>query len=300
MALGFHNVRFPTDVSYGSAGGPRFKTHVFTALRGFEKRNIEWCQPIMEFNAAYGIKTDQQMLNVLNFYNARQGRAFGFRYKNWANYNIVNQPFATGDGVSTRLPIWKFFGFQGARTYKRLRKIVPGSVTGVGIRAVGNMVEGVDYSINYDEGEIALNQAPGYAVPVFCANLEFDEAVRFDEDNIQAVIDGFNNQSLNQLSLVSIRGPFSSGSVFAPTQTNTTVDEFFDKTYLVLNFDDIANLTATVDQSNLAMPITFDGTATLTTSAFRNGKRFAVYWLRWSSTPSRRSIRLIPATAVDN
>ena len=271
MALGFHNVQFPTDVSYGSSGGPVFKTQIFEAYRGLEKRNIEWAQPMMEFNVAYGIKTDTQMLNVLEFYNARQGPAYGFRYKNWGNYNIVNAPFAVGDGVSTRLPIWKFYGFQGARQYKRLRKIVQGTVTGVGIGGVGTLVEGTDYSINYDEGEIALSSAPGYGIPVFCSNLEFDEPVRFEEDDMQAMIDGFNNQSLNQVKLVSIRTPFSTGAVFAPNASNTAADSFYENTALILNFDDVTNLTTTVDQSQYANPVTFAGTATLSRTAFYSG-----------------------------
>lgn len=271
MTVSFHNVRFPTDVSYGSSGGPVFKTQVFTSDRGYEKRNIEWCQPLMKFNVAYGIRTDEQMIDVLEFFNARQGRANGFRYKNWGNYSIVNTPFATGDGISNRLAIWKFYGFQGVRTYKRLRKIVPGSVIGVGIGGVGNLVEGVDYSINYDEGEIALNTAPGYGVPVYCANLEFDEAVTFEDDNIQSVIDQFNSQSLNSLNLMTIRGPFTSGSVFQPDADNMDPDPLFEKTYLILNFDDITDTDTTVDQSNLGMPIVFNGTASLDATTYKNG-----------------------------
>lgn len=271
MALGFHNVQFPTDVSFGSQGGPEFKTQVFTSHRGFEKRNVEWCQPLMRFNVAYGIKTDVQMMKVLEFFNARQGKAYAFRYKHWGNFQIINKPIATGDGFSQRLPLWKFYGFQGSRQYKRLRKIVKGSVTGVGIGAVGALVEGVDYSINYDEGEIALNQAPGYAVPVYAATLEFDEPVRFDTDSVQNVIDQYNNNALNSLELVTVRAPFTTGAVFAPNQPNTNGDPFFDKVRLLLNFDDIADPTTTVDNSDLSMPVTLTAPASLVTTAFKSG-----------------------------
>ena len=255
--IGFHNVRFPENVSWRSSGGPEFKTQVFEAFRGGEKRNIEWSQPLMRFNVAYGVKTDTQMLDVINFFNARQGRAYGFRYKNWGNYKIEDAPIATGDGYSTRLPLWKFYGFPQARMYKRLRKIVRGSVKNVNV--LGNpMVEGVDFNINYDTGEIALNDAPGYGIPVY-GYLEFDEPVRFDVDSIQAAIDQYNSQSLNRLELVGVKAGFTENSVFAPNEDASGDDEFFESVRLVLNFDDTDVLTDTVDQSELAVPVSFNG-----------------------------------------
>lgn len=267
--IGFHNVRFPENVSWRSSGGPEFKTQVFEAFRGGEKRNIEWSQPLMRFNVAYGVKTDTQMLDVINFFNARQGRAYGFRYKNWGNYKIEDAPIATGDGYSTRLPLWKFYGFPQARMYKRLRKIVRGSVKNVNV--LGNpMVEGVDFNINYDTGEIALNDAPGYGIPVY-GYLEFDEPVRFDVDSIQAAIDQYNSQSLNRLELVGVKAGFTENSVFAPNEDASGDDEFFESVRLVLNFDDTDVLTDTVDQSELAVPVSFNGDASLTTSEWKHG-----------------------------
>lgn len=266
---GFHEIRFPEDVSWGSSGGPIYKTQIFTSFRGYEKRNTDWSQPMMRFNVAYGIKTDLQMLSMLEFFNARQGMANGFRYKNWCNYQITGKAFATGDGESTRLPIWKFYGFDGARHYKRLRKIVRGSVTGVQIGAEP-VVEGVDFTIDYDAGEIAFNTIPSYALPIRCQTLEFDEPVRFTTDRIQAVIDSFDNQSLSRLELISVRGAFSAGSVFAPGQ-GSTLDPFYDQTILALNFDDSGDPTTTVDQSAYAFPVTLSGTARLTRTAYQHG-----------------------------
>ena len=40
--MSFHEVRFPTRVSYGAIGGPRFSTTVQILNSGFEQRNINW------------------------------------------------------------------------------------------------------------------------------------------------------------------------------------------------------------------------------------------------------------------
>lgn len=269
--IGFHEVRFPEDVSWGSKGGPVYKTQVFTSHRGWEKRNIDWSQPMMQFNAAYGIRTDAQILNVINFFNARQGRLFGFRYKSWTNYRVESAPIATGDGESLRLPLYKFFGFAGARHYKRLRKIVRGSVTNVS--AGGEvLIEGEDFRIDYDGGEIVTNAAVGHGIPIMALTLEFDEPVRFEEDSVENVIEQYNNNSLSALDLVSIRGTFTAGSAFNPDQTETgDVDPHYGRTMLLLNFDSATTPTEVDDQSPIKNAISFNGTAALSGDSYRHG-----------------------------
>ena len=264
----FDEVRFPEDVSYGSSGGPTFKTSIFEAYRGGEKRNIDWASPLMEFDVSYGIKTDDQMARVIAFFNARQGKLRGFRYKNWANYQIINDNIAIGDGVSTRLPMIRTYGFPATQTYKRLYKIVQGSVTGVTV-GPETLTEGIDFSIDYNSGEIIFSsdRAPGEGIPVKAATLEFDEPVRFDTDNLTAVIEGFNNSSVSALPLVGIRDNFTYGTVPAPdaaTLTRYTAnDSFYGSTRLLLKFDDIADPSTTVDESRYNETVTITAPATL-------------------------------------
>lgn len=275
MSVEFDEVVFPEDVSWGSSGGPTFKTQVYESFRGYEKRNVDWKSPIMEFNVAYGIKTDAQMTEVIKFFNARQGKLRGFRYKNWANYQILNGNIAVGDGINTRLPLIRTYGVAATQTYKRLYKIVQGSVTGV---AVGSrtLVEGVDFVIDYNGGEIVLvnGQPPGLGIPVRAATLEFDEPVRFDVDSLQIVIDGYNNNSLTRLPLTGIRDTFTYGTADAPkndTTIYTANDSYFGSTRLLLKFNDTAVLTTTTDQSRYGEATTLVAPATLTTNDAAQG-----------------------------
>ena len=276
MAVDFDEVVFPEDVSWGSSGGPTFKTQVYESFRGYEKRNVDWKSPIMEFNVAYGIKTDIQMMEVINFFNARQGKLRGFRYKNWANYQILNDNIAIGDGSSTRLPMVRTYGVAATQTYKRLHKIVPGSVTNVTI-GLNALVEGVDFVIDYNSGEIVFGegQAPGLGIPVKAATLEFDEPVRFDVDSLQIVIDGYNNNSLSHLPLIGIRDTFTAGTAEAPglnvLTKYTANDSYFGSTRLLLKFNDTTVLTTTVDQSRYTETTTLFSPATLITTDSAQG-----------------------------
>jgi uncharacterized protein (TIGR02217 family) len=266
----FDEVRFPEDVSFGSSGGPTFKTSIFEAYRGGEKRNIDWASPLMEFDVAYGIKTDEQMARVIAFFNARQGKLRGFRYKNWANYQIINDNIAIGDGLSNRLPIIRTYGFPATQTYKRLYKIVLGSVSGV---RIGNetLVEGEDYAIDYNSGEIifSADRIPGEGTPIKVTNLEFDEPVRFDIDNLNIVIEAFNNNSISQLPLVGIRDNFTTGTLSEPDAFTATRysanDPFYGSTRLLLKFDDTGDLSTTTDESRYQEPLTMVPPATLRT-----------------------------------
>ena len=47
--MAFHEVLFPPNISYGSQGGPKFKTTVFTADSGYEQRNIDWSMTRAEY-----------------------------------------------------------------------------------------------------------------------------------------------------------------------------------------------------------------------------------------------------------
>ena len=40
--MGFHEVRFPDALSFGSSGGPERRTEIVTLANGFEERNTPW------------------------------------------------------------------------------------------------------------------------------------------------------------------------------------------------------------------------------------------------------------------
>lgn len=91
----FHEVRFPTDISYGSNGGPGFLTNILELASGHEQRNIEWSLAKAKYDVQYGIKTREQMQDVLDFFYARRGRGYGFRFKDWMDYQIPRQQIGT-------------------------------------------------------------------------------------------------------------------------------------------------------------------------------------------------------------
>ena len=85
----FHEILFPPSISYGSSGGPRFKTTLFVTDAGYEQRNIDWQAVRHEYDVAHSMRDFDDSLNLAGirtlhaFFMARGGRSHGFRFKDW-------------------------------------------------------------------------------------------------------------------------------------------------------------------------------------------------------------------------
>ena len=114
----FHEIQFPPDISSGAAGGPAYSTTVVAMVSGHEKRNINWSQARGTWNVAHGLKTRDQVAQLIAFFRARKGKAYGFRFKDWTDYQGIVQPLGTGDGTTRTFPLVKRYA-SGGETDKR-------------------------------------------------------------------------------------------------------------------------------------------------------------------------------------
>ena len=105
--MAFHEVRFPDDISRGARGGPERRTQVVELASGDEERNASWADSRRRYDAAYGIRRADDLAAVIAFFEARNGRLHGFRWKDWGDYRSglpsapvtpIDQALGTGDG----------------------------------------------------------------------------------------------------------------------------------------------------------------------------------------------------------
>ena len=73
--MAFHEVRFPTDISFGARGGPRRKTIIAVSGSGYEHRNSQWADSKRDYNAGYGVKDMDDIHTVVAFFEERRGVA---------------------------------------------------------------------------------------------------------------------------------------------------------------------------------------------------------------------------------
>ncbi len=175
--MSFVETRFPTDISYGSSGGPEYATDIVTTLSGHEKRNVNWLASRARYNVAHGVKTQTQLDALIAFFRARKGRAYGFRFKDWADYRGVNEWLGEGDGATNQLQIVKQYSDGGVSELRQIKKPVVDSVQ---LYVDGVALSG-GVSVDTATGMVTLDAAPSSGA-IITADFEFDVPVRFDTD----------------------------------------------------------------------------------------------------------------------
>ena len=204
----FHEIRFPTTISLASHGGPERKTEIVTLGSGFEERNAVWSASRHRYDVGYGVKTLDDLHSVIAFFEARLGRLYGFRFKDFLDYKSgppsslpapTDQRIATGDGSTVRFTLTKTYS-SGPSSYTRaITKPVAGSV-----RVAVNGVEKSGVTLDSTTGMIAFAAAPplGAAITV---GFEFDVPVRFDTDSLSIALTNFSAGEIPSIPLVEIR-----------------------------------------------------------------------------------------------
>ncbi|MGF6862750.1 uncharacterized protein (TIGR02217 family) [Rhodobacteraceae bacterium MBR-64] len=161
------------------------------------------------YDVAYGIRRADDLAAVVAFFEARNGRLHGFRYKDWADYKsgLSSQPVAptdqligTGDGAVTSFALLKHYN-SGAQSWTRaIAKPVAGSV-----RVALNGVEQMSgWSVDATTGSVAFTTSPGAGVTI-TAGFEFDAPVRFDTDALDVTLDVERLGSITSIPLLEIR-----------------------------------------------------------------------------------------------
>lgn len=201
--MSFHEVRFPTRISYGAVGGPRFSTTVQVLNSGYEQRNINWAEARREYSFDISPSRGAEWTEVLDFFHARRGRAYGFRLKDFGDFVMPLQVIAEGDGETDSFQIVKRYGDPDglAPPYLRpLKKIVAGTVS----VALDETPLDSGWSVDVTTGLITFTTPPGNGVAISVA-CEFDVPVRFDTDLMQAAIPGPDIHHWQNVKLVEIR-----------------------------------------------------------------------------------------------
>ena len=201
----FVETRLREDVERGAEGGPGFRTTVLPLASGHEQRNEDWEFERGQWDVAYGITNKVTYSEVLSFFRARKGRAIGFRFKDFIDYELsALDQFAKGDGAKTKFQLYKWYG--GFETgYKRpIQKPVSGTI----LVYVADVLDD-SATVDYTTGVITLSTAASTDA-VISAGGQFDVPVRFDIDALRANVIWEGAASIPNIPLIEIRQPFGS------------------------------------------------------------------------------------------
>lgn len=196
----FHEVQFPPKVAYGASGGAEFNTSVTTTFGGFEQRNVNWQKARGRWDVSTGIKNKVDMDAVQAFFRARFGKAYGFRFKDWADYQAVGQNLGTGNGTQTAFQLTKTYTSGGNSYAREIKKPVSGTVK-IYLNAV---LQGSGYTVDLTTGVVTFTAAPGAGI-IVSADFDFDVPARFDTDQLSVRADGPGIFVWDAIPIVEIR-----------------------------------------------------------------------------------------------
>jgi len=207
--MAFHEIRFPDNISRGARGGPERRTQIVELASGDEERNASWANSRRRYDVSYGIRRADDLAAVVAFFEARNGRLHGFRFKDWSDYKscppsaaptATDQQIGTGDGMTTAFQLSKSYG-SGAQNWTRaITKPVAGSV----LVALGTTPQASGWAVNNTNGIVTFAAAPGAGVAVR-AGFGFDVPVRFDSDVMDVTLDIERLGSITSIPLLEIR-----------------------------------------------------------------------------------------------
>lgn len=199
--MSYHDDLFPKDIAYGARGGPAFNTTVLELASGYERRNRNWKKVRARYNVAYGVRTPEQMDKLLNFFYARNGRAFSFPYFDWKDHTIKNQQLGTGDGTTRSFQIFKRYQSGGHYYDREITKIIPGSVGDIYVGGLPN----TEYTLDHLTGIITFDDPPALDDPITLIECQFYVHVRFDTDFADIQLVTYQAETWTDIVLVEIK-----------------------------------------------------------------------------------------------
>jgi len=209
----FHDVRFPTAVSFGATGGPERLNEIVSLTSGREKRNARFSQSRRHYDAGTGVRSISDLHDVLAFFEARRGSLHAFRFRDPFDMkscrpdeavDAADQVLGMGDGTKARFALAKTYG-DGEDAYDRLIARPVEETLRVAVDGVEKVAPD-DWAFDFATGEVVF--APG-SVPgneeVVTAGFEFDVPVRFDTERIAISLTAFKAGQIPSIPLIEVR-----------------------------------------------------------------------------------------------
>ena len=87
----FDDVPYPLALGRDAAVAPEFSTSVAVTASGHERRASQWSDARLRFDVGPGVRSEEELGTLIAFFRARKGRAFGFRFRDWGDFEATDQ-----------------------------------------------------------------------------------------------------------------------------------------------------------------------------------------------------------------
>ncbi|MDP1027784.1 DUF2460 domain-containing protein [Sphingomonas sp. KR1UV-12] len=189
----FDDVAFPLALGREAEVAPAFSTQIVTAGGGAEQRNASWAEARCRYDVGPGVRSEEDIAALLDFFRARMGPARGFRLRDPFDWRGRDELIGTGDGATRRFALVRRYG----ASVRRITRPVAGSVS----VAVAGLARGFAVEAG---GWVVLDAAPAAGVGI-TASFDFDVPVRFAEDALSVSRATFRAGVAASVPLIELR-----------------------------------------------------------------------------------------------
>lgn len=208
----FHEIRFPVAVSFGATGGPERRTEIVALTSGREKRNLRLAQSRRRYDAGTGLRSLDDLYDIVAFFEARRGAFHGFRFRDPFDMKScrpdetpqpADQSLGAGDGATATFQLVKWYGEGGDAYARPISKPAWGTVR-VAV-AGAERTSPAQFSVDHATGLVTFE--PG-AIPAagqeVTAGFEFDVPARFDTERIEVSLSAFKAGQIPSIPILEI------------------------------------------------------------------------------------------------
>lgn len=173
----FSDIIFPHDISQNSDAATKFSTIVNEVASGHDQRIARWDYPIMEYNVAYGVRTMEQLHDLIRFFRVVKGKRNSFRFLDKLDYTSnfaeleearaapettsLDQQIGIGDDETFQFQLIKSYDFDTEVAIRPIYKPITGTV-----EIAVNGVDVTYFSVDVSTGIVTFIPRAGPASPL--------------------------------------------------------------------------------------------------------------------------------------
>lgn len=204
----FDDVAFPLGIGRQASVTPAFSTQTVESVSGHERRSSDWADARLSFDAGPGVRSEADLVTLIDFFRARRGAARGFRFTDPLDnqsapvgqaVSATDQSLGLGDGATSQFRLAKYYGAGADAQQRPITRPVAGTIR--------IAIDGVEQMTGWQHlggGAIAFDSAPA-AGAILTAGFRFDVPVRFAEDRLEINRTTFAAGEAPSVPLVEVR-----------------------------------------------------------------------------------------------
>jgi uncharacterized protein (TIGR02217 family) len=204
----FLETTFAPTPAFGFQGGPQFQTTVVTLASGRELRNVDWSVAKHSYSSPFLNISLNDFRNIKSLFMACRGQAYGFRFRDWMDYQADNEPVGVSDGVTLVWQLIKTSTADSISYVRTIKKPVADSfqlfTTAPGEGNEPVIQDPSSYSLDTTTGLVTLTGVIPAGATISWSGT-FDVPVRFASDLMQFTYDNLN--ATNNTGLLLVEDP---------------------------------------------------------------------------------------------